>query len=110
MLREAEQGTACRGGIQDDHPVEQAFFLWASTRAMPFIRHGQKDIASTKVIRVFADAVGLSPPNKVAYLQGARMAVFRETILRFCVIVAAEHGERINPKPWRREDHALSCP
>ena len=109
MLRKAEQGAACRGGVQDDHPVEQAFLLRASTRAMPFIRHGQKDIASTKVVGMLADAVGLSTSNKVAYLQGARMAVFRKTILRVCVIVAAEHGERINPKPWWHEDDTLAC-
>jgi hypothetical protein len=108
MLRKAEQGAACLGGVQDDHPVEQAFFLGASARAMPFIRHCQKDIASTKVIGIFADAVGLSTSNKVAYLQGARMAVFRKTILRVCVIVAAEHGERINAKPWWYEDHTLA--
>ena len=58
---------------------------------------------------MLADAVGLSTSNKVAYLQGARMAVFRKTILRVCVIVAAEHGERINPKPWWHEDDTLAC-
>ena len=58
---------------------------------------------------MLADAVGLSTSNKVAYLQGARMAVFRKTILRVCVIVAAEHGERINLKPWWHEDDTLAC-
>jgi hypothetical protein len=72
-----------------------------------FIRHGQKDIASSKVVGAFSDAVCLPPSDKVTYLEGARMAVFRETILRVCVIVAAEHGERINPKSWWREYHTL---
>ena len=107
-MREAEKGFACRGGVQKDHPVEQAFFLWASTRAVPFIRPGQKDISSTKVVGVFADAVGLPPSEKVAYLEGTRMAVFIETVLRVCVIVAAKHGERINPKPWWHEDYTLA--
>ena len=74
---------------------------------MPFIWHCQKDIASTKVVGMFADAVDLLTSNKVAYLQGARMAVFCETVLCVCIIVAAEHGERTNPKTWWHEDRTL---
>jgi hypothetical protein len=36
------------------------------------------------------------------------MAVFCETVLCVCIIVAAEHGERINPKTWWHEDHTLA--
>ena len=47
LFLKTKQGATCGGWVQNNDPIKNTFFLGRSTRAMFFIRKGQKNIATT---------------------------------------------------------------